>query len=65
LLILLEGTVNSNENLNLASNYKEKLTPVKQNIDHRLVKSDRKNSPHVLRKFATEVPFSEPPKRQR
>lgn len=62
------GTLNSNpnENPNLASNYKEKSTPIKENIDERLVKSERKNSPHFLKKFSTEqAPLTDPPKRQR
>lgn len=71
IIITLEivlGTLNSNpnENPNLASNYKEKSTPIKENIDERLVKSERKNSPHFLKKFSTEkAPLTDPAKRQR
>ncbi|XP_060527064.1 protein inscuteable homolog [Cylas formicarius] len=52
------------EKLNLSSNYREKLSPVKENIDQRLVRSERKNSPHVSKKFST-APNTEPAKRQR
>ncbi|XP_030747717.1 protein inscuteable homolog isoform X2 [Sitophilus oryzae] len=43
---------NSKTNLNLSSNYQEKLTPVKRCIDERLTKSEGKSSPHFLKKFS-------------
>ncbi|CAG9766692.1 unnamed protein product [Ceutorhynchus assimilis] len=58
-------SVNNCDTNNLASNYKEKCTPNKENIDQRLVKSERKDSPHFLKKFCTiEAPLTEPSKRQ-
>ncbi|XP_050303501.1 protein inscuteable homolog isoform X2 [Anthonomus grandis grandis] len=60
-------TDTNGNNPNLSSNFKEKITPVKENIDQRLVKSERKSSPHFLKKFSTVYvpPYTEPPKKNR
>uniref|UniRef100_A0AAR5PQT4 Protein inscuteable homologue C-terminal domain-containing protein n=3 Tax=Dendroctonus ponderosae TaxID=77166 RepID=A0AAR5PQT4_DENPD len=61
-----ESCIAGQDNPNLNSNYKEKSTPVKKNIEQRLIKSERRNSPLAPKKFSTEsAPFTEPAKRYR
>ncbi|XP_066142000.1 protein inscuteable homolog isoform X1 [Euwallacea fornicatus] len=59
---IYKDTSNAFTNENLSCNYKEKSTPVKQNIEQRLVKTERRGSPHFLKKFES---LTEPAKRQR